>query len=137
MTTEDPTQPNVLTFESPASWNTKYISPEGFECMLTLRGESGMDLLERVQGAISFLLKSGCQPCTRTNGYTKPTSGGNGSASWCPVHEVEMRRWEKDGKVWYSHKAGDHVVQWQSQVAPYINNGQPDIYMVLGCPFVL
>ena len=22
----------------------------------------------------------------------------------CPVHNVEMRRFEKEGRIWYSHK---------------------------------
>ena len=22
----------------------------------------------------------------------------------CPIHNVEMRKWEKENKVWYSHK---------------------------------
>jgi hypothetical protein len=26
---------------------------------------------------------------------------------WCPEHQTEFKRYEKDGKAWYSHKAGD------------------------------
>ena len=124
MNTDITPQPNVLTFEAPASWNTRYLTPEGFECQLTLRGESGLDLLEKVQGAIAFLLKSGCTPIAHS--FSKPAfaapsnNGHNGSAepsngeahderAWCPIHNVTMKRWEKDGRVWYSHKAGD---QW-------------------------
>lgn len=37
-------------------------------------------------------------------------SDGNGNdQGWCPIHNVEMKRWEKDGRVWFSHKVGD---QW-------------------------
>jgi len=25
----------------------------------------------------------------------------------CPIHQCEMKRWEKNGKVWYSHKTED------------------------------
>jgi hypothetical protein len=125
MTTETTSQPNVLTFEAPASWNTRYLTPDGFECQLTLRGESGMDLLEKVQGAIAFLLKNGCTPSINIYSKPRPTptpsnNGHNGSAeqsngndpderSFCPIHQCTMKRWEKDGRVWYSHKAGD---QW-------------------------
>ena len=131
MNTTDNQQPNVLTFESPASWNTRYITPDGFECQLTLRGESGQELLERVQAAISYLLKSGCKPCTNgkysshiaadnsnhastqeeTNKADTHDNGiGNGTdQSWCPIHNVAMKRWEKNGRVWFSHKVGD---QW-------------------------
>jgi len=121
MTTDNLSQPNVLTFEAPASWNTRYITPEGFECQLTLRGESGLDLLEKVHGAIAHLLKSGCTPVAHTFSKSHPvtTAGGNGhngsaeqpgngdshdERSWCPIHQCEMKRWEKNGRVWYSHK---------------------------------
>jgi hypothetical protein len=43
----------ILFNEAPASWNTRYVSPEGFECQLTLRADTGQELLERVSGAIS------------------------------------------------------------------------------------
>ena len=31
---------NAPFSEAPASWNTRYVDPNGFECMLTLRGET-------------------------------------------------------------------------------------------------
>ncbi|MGB8645440.1 MAG: hypothetical protein WCF84_09395 [Anaerolineae bacterium] len=35
------------------------------------------------------------------------------SASWCPIHNLEMRRYERNGEVWYSHKAqGDRGEYW-------------------------
>lgn len=35
------------------------------------------------------------------------------SASWCSIHNVEMRRYERDGEVWYSHKAqGERGEYW-------------------------
>jgi hypothetical protein len=52
----------ILFSEAPASWNTRYISPEGFQCQLTLRADTGQELLERVKGAISHLLSNGCYP---------------------------------------------------------------------------
>jgi hypothetical protein len=73
--------------EAPASWNTKYISPEGFECQLTLRAESGSDLLEKVNGAIFYLLNNDCIHYTYNRGrYRGPannksqaTKGGKGT----------------------------------------------------------
>ena len=35
---------NFIFSEAPASWNTRYLSPDGFICQLTLRGESGKEL---------------------------------------------------------------------------------------------
>ena len=102
----------LLFNEAPASWNTRYISPEGFECQLTLRAETGQELLEKITGAISHLLNNGCQPYSYRGGYPKnhPTkkSTGNGSQQvdnpgWCPIHQTEMKHWERDGKSWHSH----------------------------------
>ena len=91
--------------EAPASWNSKYIHPSGFECQITLRGDTGSELLEKAQNAIDYLLEHDCQPYTYSrNGYTNSTNGNQDKASWCPIHKVNMRKWEKDGKVWYSHK---------------------------------
>jgi hypothetical protein len=106
--------------EAPASWNTRYISPEGFECQLTLRAESGSELLEKVHSAITYLLSNDCTPYTYSRGGYRGKSGNskpkqatsenssrNGqsdNSAWCPIHECEMKRWERDGRVWYSHQ---------------------------------
>lgn len=119
--------------EAPATWNTKYIDPSGFECMITLRVETGQELLDKAASAIAFLLKNNCIPCTfskassyhnngsgnvsngnGTNGghgadkpESKTENGQNASPSWCPKHQCEMRKFEKEGRVWYSHKTAD------------------------------
>ena len=105
--------------EAPASWNTRYISPEGFECQLTLRAENGSELLEKVNSAITYLLNNDCIPYTYNRGgyrgpaNNKPTNGNKSGQeqsddpSRCPIHNCEMKRWEKDGRVWYSHKVDD------------------------------
>lgn len=106
----------TLFTEAPVSWNTRYIDANGFECQLTLRGDSGKEVLEKAEAAITFLLNTDCQP----NSHHKPSlqdnavdseagsHNGNGhDRSWCPIHEVEMKRWEKNGRTWYSHKVGD------------------------------
>lgn len=104
--------------EAPASWNTRYLDPNGFECQITLRGESGSELLERAASAIAYLLKNGCTPYVYARGgVTRKNNGApaakNGdekagempdSSGWCSIHQCEMKRWEKDGRIWYSHK---------------------------------
>ena len=122
MSTNHTPKSDVLFTEAPASWNTKYLTPEGFECQITLRAETGSELLEKAASAIAYLLKSGCLPYTyrpvaRPAAETKPNSEANKFANgsrnspddkanpaWCPIHQCEMKRWDKDGRVWYSHK---------------------------------
>jgi hypothetical protein len=112
--------------EAPASWNTRYIDPNGFECQITLRGDTGTELLEKATLAITYLLKNGCVPYvyrspmvrkdSSTNGVQdtkKEDANGNGkndndgNPAWCPIHQCEMKRWDKNGRVWYSHKVDD------------------------------
>ena len=111
MTTNLIPRPEALYLESPVSWNTRYLTPEGFECQLTLRGESGQEVLEKANTAMAYLLSNGCSPVTshhssNGNHTTTPSNGGD-HGSWCPIHNVEMKRWEKNGRIWFSHKDGD------------------------------
>ena len=122
MTTNHTPKTDVLFTEAPASWNTKYLTPEGFECQITLRAETGSELLEKATSAIGYLLKSGCLPYSyrpvlrppsepKPNGESNTNSDGTSlssqdktSPAWCPIHHCEMKRWDKNGKTWYSHK---------------------------------
>lgn len=109
--------------EAPASWNCRFTDANGFECMLTIRGETGLELLEKAGVATSYLLENGCTPYVYSRASFRPVEakstdespndngnhGGNGhngnaSQTWCPIHHVEMRRWDKNGRSWYSHK---------------------------------
>jgi len=86
--------------EAPASFNTRYITPEGFACQITLRGENGRDLLEKANAALSFLLEIGFTPDV----YHQKS---NGDRKLCSIHNVEMSRHEKFDRFWYSHKLAD------------------------------
>src|SRR3990172_8731449 len=107
MTTINPPKSDVLFTESPVSWNTRYLTPEGFECQLSLRGESGQEVLEKANAAIAYLLSNGCSPVANPysnygkasasapknengNNHASPSNGGN-HGSWCPIHNVEMK----------------------------------------------
>ena len=109
---------SVVT-EAPASWNTRYITPDGFVCQITLRGDNGKDLLEKANAALSWLKDNEFKPSDtnafhpRNGGYKPESKGdptnGNGnnhgnSSSFCVIHQCEMKRWEKDGRIWFSHK---------------------------------
>ncbi|MFC2064277.1 hypothetical protein ACFLXB_04175 [Chloroflexota bacterium] len=97
-------KPEVLFTESPASWNTRYITPEGYICQITLRGENGKDLLEKVGLALAYLAEHNYLPDTGYRKYGNGGNNGNGQGKICPIHGVEMKKREKDGKTWYSHK---------------------------------
>jgi hypothetical protein len=102
MVTEINPKPDVLFTESPASWNTRYVTPEGYVCQITLRGENGKDLLEKAGIALAYLKEHNFLP---DSGYRKNGNGnGNSDGKMCPVHGREMKRREKDGSVFYSHK---------------------------------
>ena len=87
--------------EAPASWNVSYITPEGFVCRITLRGENGKDLLDKASVALAFLMQHGCTPEKRFAGNDK------GETKQCPIHKCDMRKYEKDGKTWWAHKTDD------------------------------
>jgi hypothetical protein len=78
-------------------------------CQLTLRCDTGIQLLEKAKGAIAHLMENGCMPYYYGNGPSPKNNGkqAGDEASWCPIHECEMNRYEKNGHAWYSHKVGD------------------------------
>ena len=97
------TQTEAPFAEAPASWNTRYTTPEGFTCQITIRGENGRDLLEKAGVAMSYLIEHGYQPEQKPNHYNNHGSSGK----QCPIHQCQMKRYEKDGQVWFSHKTED------------------------------
>jgi len=103
MATESILKPDAAFTEAPASWNTRYVTPEGFVCQITLRGETGKDLLEKAGLALAFLLEHGYKP--DSNQRSSHNQRGNGKE--CPIHHCWMPRYEKDGRTWYSHQLED------------------------------
>ena len=97
MTTDTTTKPDVLFTESPSSWNTRYVTPQGFVCQITIRGENGKDLLEKADIALKYLVTP--DTYQRRNG-----NKGNGATKLCSIHQCQMKRYEKEGKSWFSHK---------------------------------
>lgn len=106
--------------EAPTSFNVRYIL-RGFDCQLTIRSETGSDLLPKTLKALDWLEANKAEP-TRVsaatfngngNGkqaepvYVPVTDDGHPDPTWCALHSVAMSRREKNGQVWFSHKAGD------------------------------
>jgi hypothetical protein len=100
MSTE-PSKAETPFTEAPASWNTRYVTPEGFACQITLRGETGRDLLEKAGIALAYLLEHGYQPDHNSN------RNGISETRQCPIHQCEMRRFDKEGRSWFSHRLDD------------------------------
>ena len=106
--------------EAPASFNIKAESPDGYDCMLTLRSDSTADLMPRALKALEWLADNGFRP-TRPFGRpaadapaAAPAAGSsngsstsaNGDTAVCPLHDAVMtRRTGRNGDSWYSHKA--------------------------------
>lgn len=104
--------------EAPASLTIKYFTEDGFDMMLTMRGENGVEVLEKSEAALTWLRQSGARPHyapvpTNNGAQTEVAAGpaptlANGSPdpAWCSIHGVAMKRRESNGDVWYSHKVG-------------------------------
>ena len=95
-------KPETKFLEAGASWNTKYSTPTGFMCQLTLRSDSGLELLEKADAALSFLLEKGYSPSDNNNNHHPA-----GDTQTCPIHKCKMRRYEKEGRSWFSHRLED------------------------------
>lgn len=67
--------------------------------MLTLRDGDGTALLEKLETIADRLESMGASG----NG----NKGQADEAAWCTIHNCQMKRREKNGQVWYSHKVGD------------------------------
>lgn len=70
-------------------------------------------------GILDELLEKGCTPTREVVVYEAPQEGQDKPATpakqevketppgFCPVHNVEMKKFEKNGRSWYSHRQGD------------------------------
>jgi hypothetical protein len=106
--------------EATSTWSTRYIDPSGFECLLSIQAETGSEALKKAESAISHLLEAECAPLHKNapNGNHKENgnnskgtvlvkTGGNGKNPICPIHDIEMQKWSKNGRIWYSHRWED------------------------------
>lgn len=90
--------------EAPASVTVKF-SLKGFDTMLTLRDHSGYELLKKLETALDTLEKMGAEPTAHRQPATPQDNGQEPDGKICPLHSAKMTRREKQGDVWYSHKA--------------------------------
>ena len=66
---------------------------------------------EVCNNAIARWLEGLVQPSKYRGGLIHGTAGipskGSPDTSWCPIYNVKMKRRQKNGGVWYSHKTKD------------------------------
>jgi len=102
---------NATFTEAPASWNCKYTSSHGFDCMLTLRAGDPLELLKTANAIMAKMAEAGVKPAGNGHAAANGNGGGQPAASdnpaWCVIHGCEMRKHEKNGETWYSHKGPD------------------------------
>ena len=106
--------------EALATWTTRYLDPSGFECMLSLQAETGIQVIKKAEGAIVHLTEMKCLPLQTghhdgncheqekkagTNAEVKIEN--NPGKHICPIHHIEMTRWTKNGRSWYAHRWDD------------------------------
>ena len=81
--------------EAPASANC-HVTIAGRQVQVTLRDTDETRLLSRLTALLAQY------PVEQA-----AASPGASAEGWCQVHQVQMRRNEKDGRSWWSHKAED------------------------------
>lgn len=94
--------------EALASWCTRYLSPTGFECQLVLEAETGLEVLKKGEAALACLIEQNCMPISfhGTNGGSNASKTvlESGEKHFCSIHKIEMKRWSKGDRTWYSHR---------------------------------
>ena len=107
MTTKKVVEPLA---EAPASVNFKGVTKNGWLCQWTLRDFDEGALLERQGKFIARLIEGGVVPPGQAakDAPLPPVAGNGGNAEdWCGIHNVEMTKYTKEGRSWFSHKADD------------------------------
>jgi len=124
MSTEMQTQTPPTYTEAPASFCVKLLSPAGFDCMLTLRGMTGAELLPKAEALLAWANEHGYTPTPSNgrngNGHAATTGTPNAEAPAdvqtddqgkryrvCEVHQARMHEKAGKGGTWYSHQLAD------------------------------
>lgn len=82
--------------EAPVSWNTRYIDPRGYDCMLTLRGDNLKAVMTTAMAALAAMAAQGCKP---GNGHAAAIGSNGQPAPICPTHGKPMKQSQRGG--WY------------------------------------
>ena len=104
--------------ETISTWSVRYLDPSGFECILSIQAGTGSEALIKAESALSHLVEGKCIPVRKEAHNANEKDNGNGSGRTvlvksdgenpvCPLHGVEMQKWAKNGRTWYSHRWND------------------------------
>ena len=110
--------PTMENMDALSTWSVRYRDPSGFDCILAIQGETGSEVLKKAKGALSHLTETKCAPVHKAlpqeEAVSKDTGSGpqilvkpNGENPICSLHGVEMTKWGKNGRTWYSHRWED------------------------------
>jgi hypothetical protein len=105
----EPAQPDTPTVplpEAPVSITLK-ATLHDHEVMVTLRGVDFASVKAQVEHASEWLsVQAPAQPPTQppAQGTTQPV---HEDSPYCHAHKAVLKRYERNGQVWYSHKTAD------------------------------
>ena len=92
--------------EAPASLTVRF-RVHGLDTMLTLRSDSGGDLLRKLPIVIREIELLTGTPHNGDVSNGPVDAGSNGHSQVCALHGVEMSQHSKNGHAWYSHRLDD------------------------------
>lgn len=99
--------PDLSDLAASATWSVRYLDPSGYECLLSLESASGVEVLHKAQAALTKLSESGCKPLNNHRLISANEEPAKAEKVFCPIHQVEMRLYEKDGRSWHAHRLED------------------------------
>ena len=99
--------PDLSDLAMSATWSVRYHDPSGFDCVLSLESASGVEVLQKAQSALAKLSESGCTPLHIPQISSAKATQPKGEKVMCPIHHVEMRLYEKNGRSWHAHRLED------------------------------
>jgi len=99
--------PDLSDLAASAVWSVRYRDPSGFDCQLSLESASGMEVLQKAQAALAKLSESGCTPLNKPQISSDAEGNIKAESVICPIHNVAMRQYQKNGRSWYAHRLED------------------------------
>jgi hypothetical protein len=95
----------VPDLDTGAIWTVKYVDPSGFECQLSIEASSGSEVLRKAQLVVEYFKEKQFAPILRVPSLPISKLDDKDEVHRCFLHGgVPLKRWEKNGNVWYAHK---------------------------------